>query len=96
MASGANDRGASGFLHKGFLEGFNPSEAELSLICEDRFKEYGDALKQEKTGIGGRQIAAAGAVFAQHIGCEGDATVIAVAASMYKNAYKAAFESVVK
>jgi hypothetical protein len=103
MASGANDRAASGFLHEGFLEGFSPSKAELSLICEDRLGEYSAALKAEKdrlkeyvaahleAEIGGRQIAAFGAVFAKHIGYEDNAVVIAQAASMYGNTYKVAF-----
>lgn len=105
MASGANDSIASGFLHEGFLESFHPSKAESAIVCEDRIREYVAALNQEKdrvkeygaarlskAEISGRQIAAVGAVFAKHIGYEGNAIIVAHAASMYNNTFNLAFD----
>ena len=98
MASGANDRAVNGFLRDGFLEGFQPAIHEQS-ICEHRLEGYVAALKQETAPsapgasitIGQRQFQAIGAVFAKHIGYEGNALVIFQAVSMCVNTFDLGF-----
>jgi hypothetical protein len=72
----------------GFHAGFRSTSAELQYNFGRALEYVAGHLEAE---IGGRQIAAVGAVFARNIGFEGNASVIAIAAKIYQDAYGLCF-----